>query len=119
MCSDCHLSGIPTCECDIYWYRHPSPGECPHRSLNAGHDDANISQATKDVDASQEILIDLFEHIGLFFRSLELYTEQTPSDAMTDMMVETMVKVLSVLATVTVGIKQKRRSQFIPGIFGS
>jgi hypothetical protein len=59
------------------------------------------------------MLIDLFERIGRFFKRLESYTERTPSEAMTDMMVEVMVEVLSVLAIVTVEIKERRRSQFI------
>jgi hypothetical protein len=59
------------------------------------------------------MLIDLFERIGRFFRRLESYTERMPSEAMMDMMVEVMVEVLSVLAIVTVEIKQRRRSQFI------
>jgi hypothetical protein len=36
LCSDRHLSGIPTWECDICWHRRPSPGERPCRSLNTG-----------------------------------------------------------------------------------
>ena len=57
------------------------------------------------------MLIDLFERIGRFFKRLESYTERTSSEAMTDLMVEVMVEVLSVLAVVTVEIIQKRRSQ--------
>lgn len=59
------------------------------------------------------MLVDLFERIGRFFKRLESYTERTPSEGMTGMMVEVMVEVLSVLAIVTVEIKQRRRSQFI------
>ena len=59
------------------------------------------------------MLVDLFERIGRFFKRLESYTERMPSEAMTDMMVEVMVEVLSVLAIVTVEIKQRRQSQFI------
>ena len=59
------------------------------------------------------MLIDLFESIGRVFKRLESYTERTPSEAMTDMMVEVMVEVLSVLAIVTVEIRQRRRSQFV------
>ncbi|KAF8491827.1 hypothetical protein F5888DRAFT_1637372 [Russula emetica] len=70
--------------------------------------------AAKDVNASQDMLIDLFERIGRFFKRLESYTERTSSEGMTDMMVEVMVEVLSVLAIVTVEIKQRRRSQKIP-----
>ena len=110
MCSDCHLSGFPTWNCDICWYRRPSPGECPRRSLNPGHHDTSISQAAKDVIASQDMLIDLFESIGRFFKRLESYTERAASEGMTDMMVEVTVEVLSVLAVVTVEIKRSRRS---------
>ena len=60
-----------------------------------------------DVDASQDML---FERIESFFKRLESYTELTPSEAMTDMIVKIMVEVLSVLAIVTVEIKQSRRS---------
>jgi len=63
------------------------------------------------------MLIDLFERIGRFFKRLQSYTERTPSEAMTDMMVEVMVEVLSVLAIVTVEIKQRQRSQFITSSF--
>ena len=70
------------------------------------------------MNASQDMLLDLFERIGRFFKRLESYTERTQSEAMTDMTVEVMVEVLSVLAIVTVEIKQKRRSQFIASNFG-
>jgi len=35
--SDHHLSGILTYQSDICWYWCPSVGECPHRSLDTGH----------------------------------------------------------------------------------
>ena len=63
------------------------------------------------------MLVDLFERIESFFKRLECHTELKPSEAMTDMMVKIMVEVLSVLAIVTVEIKQRRRSQFIAAIF--
>jgi len=63
------------------------------------------------------MLIDLFERIGRFFKRLESYTEREPSEGMTAMMVEVMVEVLSVLAIVTVEIKQRQRSQFITSSF--
>ena len=56
------------------------------------------------------MLIDLFERIESFFKRLGSHTELKPSEAMTDMMVKIMVEVLSVLAIVTVEIKQRRRS---------
>jgi hypothetical protein len=59
------------------------------------------------------MLVDLFEHIESFFKRLESHTELKPSEAMTEIMVKIMVEILSVLAIVTVDIKQRRRSQFI------
>jgi hypothetical protein len=59
------------------------------------------------------MLVDLFERIENFFKRLESHTELKPSEAMTGMMVKIMVEVLSVLAVVTVEVKQRRRSQFI------
>jgi hypothetical protein len=56
------------------------------------------------------MLVDLFERIGRFFKRLESYTERTASEGMSDMMMEVTVEVLSVLAIVTVEIKQSRRS---------
>jgi hypothetical protein len=59
------------------------------------------------------MLIDLFERIESFFKRLGSYAELKPSEAIADIMVKIMVEVLSVLAIVTVEIKEKRRSQFI------
>jgi len=64
------------------------------------------------------MLIDLLERIESFFKRLESYTELKPSEKMTDMMVKILVEVLSVLAIVTVEIKQKRRSKFIGSLLG-
>jgi len=63
------------------------------------------------------MLVDLFERIESFFKRLESYTEVKPSEEMTDMMVKIVAEVLSVLAIVTVEIKQRRRSQFINSDF--
>ena len=69
------------------------------------------------MNASQDMLVDLFERIESFFKRLECHTELKPSEAMTDMMMKILVEVLSVLAIVTVEIKQRRRSRFITGDF--
>ena len=65
------------------------------------------------------MVIDLFDRIGRFLKRLKSYTELAPSEAMTDMMVEVMAEVLSVLAIVTAEIRQRRRSQFTLAISGS
>lgn len=116
---DHYLLDTPCRKCDICWYRCPSLGDCLCRSFTASRRDISTSQAAKDVDASQDMLVDIFERIESFFKRLESYTELKPSEAMTNMMAKIMVEVLSIMAIVTVEIKQRRRSQFITGILGS
>ena len=41
--SDRHLLAIPCCKSDICWYRCPSLGECPCRSLNIDNHKTGIS----------------------------------------------------------------------------
>jgi hypothetical protein len=41
--SDHHLLDIPSRKSDICWYRCPSLGECPRRSLNIGNDKTGTS----------------------------------------------------------------------------
>ncbi|KAH9002425.1 hypothetical protein EDB86DRAFT_307172 [Lactarius hatsudake] len=66
--------------------------------------------AAKDVEASQDVLIEVFECIENFFRRLEVYTDVLPTPAMTDMMVKIMVEVLDILGTATKEMKQSRAS---------
>ncbi|KAF8270380.1 hypothetical protein EI94DRAFT_1698880 [Lactarius quietus] len=67
--------------------------------------------AAKDVGASEEALVDLFERIENFFRRLEPYTEVPPTDAMTDIIVKIMVEVLNIFAIATKEMKQGRASE--------
>lgn len=41
-------------------------------------------QAARDVSASQDVVVDLFERMEFFFRRLETYIEVTLTAAMTD-----------------------------------
>ena len=70
-----------------------------------------ISQAAKDVRASQDTLIDNFERIEMFFRRLEIYTEVPQTTEMMDLVIKIMVEVLSILAIATKEIKQSRTSE--------
>jgi hypothetical protein len=63
------------------------------------------------VDASQEVLINIFMRIESFFKRLESYTEVQPTDAMTDVIVKIMIEVLSILAIATKEIKRGRSSE--------
>ena len=71
-----------------------------------------VFQAAKEVDASQEALVDLFESIENFFKRLESYTVVPPTDAMTEIIVKIMVEVINVFAIATKEIKQSRTSVF-------
>ena len=70
-----------------------------------------VTQAAKDVRAGQDTLIDIFERIECFFRRLEVYTEEPPTPEMTDIIIQIMVEVLSILGIATKEIKQGRMSE--------
>ncbi len=76
--------------------------------------DSSIIQASKDVAASHDILIDIFERIESFFKRLEAYTGVPQTAAMTDVIVKIMVEVLSIFAIATKEIKQGRTSMVFP-----
>jgi len=68
-------------------------------------------QAAKDVLASQDTLIDIFEHMENFFRRLEVYTEVTPTTEMINMIMKIMVEVVTILGIATKDMKQGRTSE--------
>ena len=72
-----------------------------------------LFQAAKDVEASQDALIDLFERIENFFKRLESYTSVPPTDAMTDIIVKIMIEVLNIFAIATKETRQGRASAFL------
>ena len=69
----------------------------------------------KDVSASRDVVVDLFERIEFFFKRLESYTDVTPTAAMTDIIVKIMVEVLIIFAIATKEMKQGRGSEFLSG----
>ncbi|KAH9040448.1 hypothetical protein EDB85DRAFT_1886960 [Lactarius pseudohatsudake] len=73
---------------------------------------------SKDVAASHDTLIDIFERIENFFKRLEAYTEVPQTAAMTDVIVEIMVEVLSIFAIATKEIKQGRAKKFLAKLAG-
>ncbi|KAH9019783.1 hypothetical protein EDB84DRAFT_1624378 [Lactarius hengduanensis] len=77
-----------------------------------------IIQASKDVAASHDVLIDIFERIENFFKRLEAYTEVRQTAAMTDVIVKIMVEVLSIFAIATKEIKQGRAKKFLKMLAG-
>ena len=71
-------------------------------------------QAVKDVSASKDSVIELFERIETFFARLETYTEVPATHAMMDLIIKIMVEVLGILAIATEEIKQRPASELIP-----
>ena len=69
-----------------------------------------IFQAAKDVRASQDTLVDVFERMEMFFRRIEMYTKVPLTTEMTDVITHIMAEVLSILGIATKEITQSRIS---------
>ena len=69
----------------------------------------------KDVIASQDSLIIIFEQIENFFKRLEEHAEVPMTEAVKDIMVKIMAEVLDIFGIMTKEIKQGRASKSIPG----
>jgi len=67
--------------------------------------------AAKDVNTSQDTLLDLFSRIEYFFRRLEIYTSVPLTAAMTDIGVDIMVEVLAIIGMMTKEVKRGRTSE--------
>ncbi|KAH9001949.1 hypothetical protein EDB83DRAFT_854088 [Lactarius deliciosus] len=80
--------------------------------------DAKRTQVAKDVTASQDALVDIFERIESFFRRLEEYSEVRTTEAMRGIVVKITVEVLGIFGIVTKEMKQGRakRCQLEEGI---
>jgi len=109
--SDYDLIGVLTSESDLRWSRCPPFSVYPSYYLRASKINSHNPQAVKDVRASQDTLIDIFERIENFFRRLENYAAVPPTPEMMDMIGKIMVQVLSILAIATKEIKQGRTSE--------
>jgi hypothetical protein len=107
-----HLAGIFARECDFYWNRRSSFSVYPFElSARGPVVTTNVSQAAKDVRSSQNIILDTFQRIEMFFGRLEVYIEVEPTPEMMDMMVQIAVEFLSILGIATEEIKQGRTSE--------
>jgi hypothetical protein len=72
-----------------------------------------VTQVAKDARASRGKLIDLFNCIERFFQRLEIYTGITPTTAMTDIIVDIVAEVLTILGIATKEVKRGRLSESI------
>ena len=109
--SHIYLSGILACESDFCWSWRPPLGPYRSQYLRADHCNAHVCQVAKDVRASQETLVDIFERIENLFARLAIYTEVPPTPQMVDIMVKIMVEVLFILGVATKEIKEGRTSE--------
>jgi hypothetical protein len=82
-----------------------------HLLLDRRH--TSINQAACGISTSYDALIELFDRVGNFLKRLHIYTEIPFTPAMTDIIVQIMVEVLSVLALATREIRQGRFSEQI------
>ncbi|KAF8492386.1 hypothetical protein F5888DRAFT_911209 [Russula emetica] len=78
-----------------------------------------LLSAAKDASASQDKLIDIFNRIEHFFRRLEIYTSITPTRAMSDIIVEIMIEVLTILGIATKEVKRGRIKKYFKKLTGN
>ena len=71
----------------------------------------------KDAGTRLDKIIDSFNRIEHFFRRLEIHTSITPTTAMSNIIVEIMVEVLTILAIATKEVKHGRISELMWCIF--
>jgi hypothetical protein len=112
-CYNICFSGIPSGERNLCGYWRSPLGRCPSRFRCAAYFDTHGSQAAKDASASREKLVELFNRIERYFRRLEIYTGITPTTAMTDIIIEIMVEVITILAIATKEVKRGRLSELM------
>jgi hypothetical protein len=70
-------------------------------------------QAIKDVSASYDAIVDLFESIETFLRRLDIYIKIPSTFAMTEIIVKILIELLSTLGLATKHVKQGRLSKSI------
>jgi hypothetical protein len=74
--------------------------------------DIQVSQTVKDVSA-HDPLVDLLDSIGSFLKYLDIYTKIPPTTTMTEIVVKTLVELLTILALATKLIKQGQPGEFL------
>jgi hypothetical protein len=72
-----------------------------------------LIQAIKDTSASHETLVKLFGSVENFLGRLDIYTKIPPTTALTEVLVNIIAELLSVLAQVTEEIKRGRLSKSV------
>ena len=71
-------------------------------------------QSVRDVVASHDKLIHLFERINFFLQRLNVYTEVPLTNDLTELLGKIMVQLLSILAISTKEMTDRKMSESIP-----
>ena len=71
-----------------------------------------VYQAANGVSSSYDALLELFERLASFLKRIEIYTTIPPTPIMTEVVVNIMVELLSVLTLASKQIKQGRFSKY-------
>ena len=82
--------------------------------LSSAHFNTEILQAAKDVSASHEVLLDLFERMEDFFKRFKVYSRSLLNTELAGILVKVVVKVLNILSLATKEVEQSRASESIP-----
>ncbi|KAN0137681.1 Ankyrin repeat-containing domain protein [Lactarius tabidus] len=77
-----------------------------------------LLQIVKGVRATEDILIDLFGRMKFVLMRLEKYIAVRPTAAMTDIIVQIMVEIISILGIATKEIEQGRLNKYAKKLFG-
>jgi hypothetical protein len=101
---------FPTCELSIFCYWDPPRRTCLVLFL-AWLLVIQASQTVKDVNASYDGVLELFESLGNFIQRLDIYTEIPPTMVISRVIVKVIIELLSTLAQVTKQTKQGRLSE--------
>ncbi|KAF8262464.1 hypothetical protein EI94DRAFT_708298 [Lactarius quietus] len=72
----------------------------------------------KDVRASHDVLVDLFERIQFFLKRLGVHTRISPTKDMVEILVRIMAEVLSILSIATKEVQQSRTKTYLKKLVG-
>ena len=104
------ISGLPASETGLYW--HWPPSRCPYLFVAfCAYFGNEIWQAARDVSASHDVLLDLFQRMDDFFKRFKIYSRTFLNTELAEVLVKVMVKVLHILSIATKEVEKGRASE--------
>ena len=91
----------------------PSLLSVSFRSFSRARFRTEISQAARDVSASHDVLLDLFQRMDDFFKRFKVYSQTFLNTELAEILVKVVVKVLSILSIAMKEVEQSRTSESI------